>query len=180
MASPDYEKRFLQAAQGVLEDYLQSDLLYWPLMLRQRRSEPPYPQLTVGNVLLFLRRLEAVGDARPFQQAVDDLKARWGAHWRRKAEREANARLRQWRDYLAEAGNRAPYYRYKVRERVILALLDEDLQGLPPAVASRVEELDGVLRAVFVPGAFVWEPELQRAFPRDPFWYLYGSLAAGT
>jgi len=180
MSSPEYEQRFLQAALDALEDYLQSDVLYWPLNIRQPRNTPPYPQLTVGNVLLFLRRLEAVGDASAFRQSVEAVKARWGAHWRRKAEREANARLRQWRDYLAEAGNRAPYYRYKVRERVILALLDEDLQGLPPAVASRVEELDGVLRAVFVPGAFVWEPELQRVFPRDPFWYLYGSLAAGT
>ncbi len=175
-----YEETFLKAAFEVLEDYLQSETLYWPLGLQQRRNEPPYPQLTPGNVLLFLRRLQAVGSAVAYERQLEAVKARWGAHWAQKAAREAKSRLRQWRDYLSEAGERFPYYHYKVRERVILALLEEDQNGLPSDVAAALTQLDGVLRAIFVPGGFIWEAPLQRAFPREPFWYLYGQLAPGT
>jgi len=175
-----YEETYLKAAFEVLEDYLQSETLYWPLGLQQPRKMPPYPQLTPGNVLLFLRRLQAAGSAAAYEQQLEALKARWAAHWAQKAAAEVHSRLRQWRNYLSEAGERAPYYRYKVRERVILALLEADQEGLPADVAAALGNLDGVLRAVFVPGAFLWEAPLQRVFPRDEFWYLYGKLAPGT
>jgi hypothetical protein len=40
----------------------------------------------------------------------------------------------------------------------------------------RVEALDQRLRRHWVPGPFLWEEALQRAFPRERFWWLYGRL----
>ena len=176
MTTPHDDRPYLKAAFEVLEDYLKSDALYWPLDVRPPKGAPPYPQLTVGNVLLALRRQEALGGVGDFPLRLRALKGQWGAHWQQKAAREAQARLRQWRNYLQETTDRAPYYHYEVRERVILALLAEDLGSLPPEVAAALNTLDGVLRGVFREGAFVWADALQTVFPREPFWFLYGTL----
>ncbi len=176
MSSPEYERRYLEAAFDVLQDYLRSETLYWPLNIKQPRGEPPYPQLTPGNVLLFMRRLQASEADTTFQQRLAELKTQWGAHWAKKAEREIQARLRQWEAYLQEPTERAPYYRYKVRERVIVQLLSEDLGDIPAAVASRVAQADHLLRQAFVPGPFVWESHLQPLFPEEAYWFLYGQI----
>jgi hypothetical protein len=34
---------------------------------------------------------------------------------------------------------------------------------------------DGLLRARFKPGEFVWEPELAKAAPADKWWWLYAA-----
>jgi len=180
MTTPDYDRRYLEAAFEVLEAYLKSATLYWPLDVKPPKGAPPYPQLTPGNVLLALRRLEAHGATGDFPLRLRSLKGQWGAHWRQKAGREAQARLRQWRNYLQETTDRAPYYRYEVRERVILELLAEDLGALPPEVAEDLAALDRVLRGVFREGNFVWEAPLGRAFPRERFWFLYGTLKEDT
>ncbi len=176
MLNAAYETRYLEAAFDALPRYLSADALYWPLNIEPpQRNMPPYPQLTPGNVLLSLRRLQALGQDTAWQQQLDALRASWGAHWRQKATQEVHARLRQWRFYLQE-DDRAPYYHYKVRERVILALLEEDLGELPSAAAQTLAQLDEAVRHAFVPGAFIWEAPLQRVFPRPTYWFLYGSL----
>ena len=176
----DYDRAYLRYAFDLLERYLLSDDLYWQVSLKAPKGAPPYPSLTPGNILLSLRRLKARGAADDFQAELEAAKAKWGAHWRQKEEREANARFRQWRDFLTQYGQEAdepaPYYHYEVRERVILRLLEEDLGDLPPEVAVGLRKLDEILRASFAPGEFIWEPDLQPAFPRDEFWFLYGTL----
>ncbi len=176
MSSPEYERLYLEASFEVLEDYLRSETLYWPLNIKQPKNEPPYPQLTPGNILLFLRRLQALGASSRFQQRLEAIKAQWGAHWAQKAEREIQARLRQWEQYLQDTTERAPYYHYKVRERVIIQLLIEDLGDVPPASASRLQALDNLLKQSFVPGAFIWEAPFQAVFPRETYWFLYGTI----
>ncbi len=176
MTTPDYDRRYLKAAFEVLEDYLKSTALYWPLDVKPPKGAPPYPQLTPGNVLLALRRLEAHDATGDFPARLRLFKGQWGAHWRQKAEREVRARLRQWRNYLQETTDRAPYYRYEVRERVILELLAEDLDGLPPDAARDLAVLDRLLQGAFREGAFVWEAPLGRVFPPERFWFLYGMI----
>jgi hypothetical protein len=176
MTTPDYDRRYLEAAFEVLEDYLKSPALYWPLDVKPPKGAPPYPQLTPGNVLLALRRLEAHDAVGDFSARLRAFRGQWGAHWRQKAAREAQARLRQWRNYLRETTDRAPYYHYEVSERVILELLAEDLGALPPGVATDLAALDRLLRGAFQEGDFVWEAPLARAFPPDRFWFLYGTL----
>jgi hypothetical protein len=33
--------------------------------------------------------------------------------------------------------------------------------------------LDARLRMISTPGGFVWEPEIEKGFPRQDYWYLY-------
>ena len=176
MLNAEYERAYLQAALEALEKALLSNTLYWSLNLQAPRHMPPYPSLTPGNILLALRRLQAVGAEDDFPRRLEAARAPWLTHWRRKAEQEARARLRQWENFLTEKGDKAPYYHYKVRERVILALLAEDLGALPAPVTGRLTALDEMLRSVFRPGAFLWEAALQRVFPREGYWFLYGTI----
>jgi len=176
----DYDRAYLRYAFDLLDHYLTAPDLYWQVNLKPPKGMPPYPSLTPGNILIFLRRLMARGAADEFQAALEAAKSKWGARWREKEEREASARLRQWKNFLTQYGQEAdepaPYYHYEVRERVILRLLEEDLGALPPEVAVELQKLDEILRSSFVAGEFIWEPDLQAAFPRDEFWFLYGKL----
>jgi hypothetical protein len=36
--------------------------------------------------------------------------------------------------------------------------------------------LDNQLKGKFLPGDFIWEGDLSRAFPQEKYWYLYGGL----
>ena len=58
----------------------------------------------------------------------------------------------------------------------MVELLRRDAGDLPDQEISRLVGQDHRLRARFVPGEFVWEPELQQAFPQTEFWYLYGQV----
>jgi hypothetical protein len=52
MASLEYDLGYLQSALSTLEDYLLSADLYWSIGDNPPKGEPPYPSLTLGNVLL--------------------------------------------------------------------------------------------------------------------------------
>ena len=176
MITPEYDQTYLESALDALPRYLTSPTLYWPLDLKAPHDAPPYPPLTVGNVLLALRRLQAHHADTSYREKLGAIKAQWGANWRAKAKQEAQARLRQWKAYLEDSADRAPYYRAQVRTRVLLQLLDEELDGLPADVAAALRTLDERLRMAFRPGKFVWDERLQAAFPREPYWFLYGTL----
>ena len=55
-------------------------------------------------------------------------------------------------------------------------LLTFEVIDLPDAETQTLAGLDKLLRAVFNPGAFIWEAHLAGSFPPTTFWYLYGSL----
>ena len=113
-------------------------------------------------------------------QPIAHLRQRWLSHWRGKARRELHARMERWLEYLrtlqVDTGQ-ADYYPYEVRQRVIVHLLAEDLGGLDEEEKRFLHRADRALRGLFRPGAWIWEPDLQPAFPRETFWYLYGRPA---
>ncbi len=176
---PDQDLPYLRAGVTALADYLQSDALFWPL------PDASLPRLTLSGLLLSARRAAARMDAAgrgeivQLTQALDEIRRQHRVRWEEKASRELETRLRMWRnfldDYRGNPAEYAPSYPYEVRLRVMIALLQE---ALPPIVHvdEAVRGLDALLRAVFQPGDFVWEAELQTAFPPEPFWYLYGRL----
>lgn len=171
MAVRDSDLSFLAAALPELQDYLLSDELYWPL----GSVGASLPRLTLGGLLLALRRC---GDEK-FVRDADAVRYRWRAAWEAKARREAHSRLEQWKLFLEDLRQsreaHAQDYPGQVRVRVMLDLLLADLPPLP-AVSAALDGLDRGLRAGFVPGEFLWENVLRSAFPQDTFWYLYGRL----
>jgi len=180
MPSANQDWDFLQAALPELKTYLLSDELFWPLGGRNRL------RLTPGNLLLARQRLAAralspVDEARliKWDQEFETLLVKWPVAWEKKVAHEFASRLRQWRNYL-EDYRRAPDacaadYPYEVRLRVILELLGEETD-LDATDRGLLAGLDTQLRADFLPGDFLWEADLQPAFPRETYWYLYGRL----
>jgi hypothetical protein len=182
--------RFLESGLVDLEGYLLSKELYWPVGVSAPGGSPPYPRLTLGNLLLSRRRLSA-RSLGPGQQTeldrlnrrLEETRSRWRNAWEQKAQREFQVRLNLWRDFLNEyrespSGN-ADRFRYEVTRRVLLELLEPEAGSVPQAEREMLSGLDGLLRVVFTSGGFIWEPELQAAFPVGTFWYLYGWLKEG-
>lgn len=167
--------RFLREAVSQLQDYLLSNELYWPL-------SGSLPRLTPGALLLEQMRLDASGLA-PYElpglnRQVENIRLKWRAAWEKKAAREVSNRMRLWSQFLADFTN-APEknlesYRTEARGRAILQILLAEQPDLPEKAA--LPEMDGLLKSKLKPGDFLWEPELEPAFPKSDFWFLYGKL----
>jgi hypothetical protein len=117
------------------------------------------------------------GDLRRILDQIETIERKWRVAWETKASREFKSRFGQWAHVLNDLKQdfeiQAPYYHTEVRLRVLLSLLEEyatDIEGFDLA------KLDTFLKRMLAPGRFLWPPELERGFPRDVYWYLYGEL----
>lgn len=187
MPTFEYDFRYLEAGTQSLEKYLLAADIYWPLGVKAPDGEPPYPLLTLGSMLVSHARLRALpldpaqgASFRKLENEMYALQTRWSVAWEKKAAREFSARLRLWRDYLedvrAQPENHVDRYAYEVGRRVMLALLREQAVDIPQAEIDLLGGLDGLLKAVFIPGDFIWGEEYAGSFPRQAYWYLYGRL----
>jgi hypothetical protein len=141
-------------------------------------------RLTVGNLLLSIRRLEtAVGsypDSGFFSTLRDQIAAvqhQWQSRWEIKISLEVPNRMSLWKNYLSElgAGSQALAgdYAYNVRLRVILELLLIETSALFVKEKSLLRSLDLRLKSKGIPGDFIWDGTIESGFPIEPFWYLY-------
>ncbi|MDX1662889.1 MAG: hypothetical protein R3272_03785 [Candidatus Promineifilaceae bacterium] len=173
----------LEAMAGAMDDYLRSEILFYPL----RRGD--LPQLTLGGYLMRQHRLLALRDLlnmqeqarlheaiNTFNEALQEKVVRF----ERKAHDELQARLRQWREYLQEVkqGQNIAYYDSAVDTRAMIKALIDQLR-VPPyeldeEVPRAVGRLDRELSRIWDRGDFVWPTEWQPAYPRDSYWWLYG------
>lgn len=186
MPSIDYDLKYLQAGLVDLEGYLLSNELYWPIGASPPVGEVPYPRLTLGNLLLAEARLRARRldsqqkiEHNRLKERVESNRSQWRVAWGKKASREYSARSRLWRDFLGEY-RRSPWanvdrYSYEVTRRVLLQLLEKEAEDVPPEELELLSTLDAFLKAVLIEGPFLWDEELQEAFPKDTYWYLYGA-----
>jgi hypothetical protein len=190
MPSIEYDLRYLKAGLIDLEGYLLSKELYWPLGATPPKGEPPYSRLTMGGLVMAAHNLQ-YRNLDPQQQAqVDELKLRleqqkskWRLAWEKKATRAFSERLRLWRDFVEDyrsgPNSNADRYPYEVRRRVMLHLLAPETSETPREEVEMLSALDSLLRAVLLPGPFVWETDLMQAYPQTTYWYLYGHLKKG-
>lgn len=187
MPSFEYDARFVQAGLDQMESYLLSNDIYRPVGVSAPHGEAPYPQLTLGAVLLSLLRAQATADSSSqnaqltrLQNELKAWRSKWRAAWERKAEVEFRSRLNLWRDFLEDYRQHpdANYdrYAYEVTRRVMLELLFTEIDELPVPDSQMFSGLDGILRALFLNGNFIWEPVLKTVFPQEKYWYLYGEL----
>jgi hypothetical protein len=187
MTTLEYDLRYVEAAIDLLKDYLLSKDIYRPIQINAPHGTPPYPQLTLGNMLLARTRAEAravtpteKNDLRRLEAQIEAIHSQWRVAWESKAADEYRARLRLWSNYLNDYSKdpemHADRYRYEVGRRVLLELLTAEARELPSEQLYLLTGLDKLMQAVFVEGAFIWEEELARVFPSDSYWYLYGHL----
>ena len=182
-----YDGRYLQAVNEILETYLLADDLYWPPGIQANPGEPPFPSITPGNILLSLRRVQASSSIESggdgLSQVVNQFDRHrylWRVAWEKKVVRDFHARLLLWRNFLEEyrqnPGKNFDRYPYEVTRRVQVKLLIDESTELPTHELELLAGLDRILQTIFISGEFVWEIELQKAFPIEDFWYLYGAL----
>ena len=182
MTSNETGLRFLKEAVPQLQNYLLSNELYWPL-------SGSLPRLTPGSLLLELIKMRVTTQIAgtsltlrdEFQRLdgqFENLRSKWRTAWEKKMAREVTNRMRLWSqflsDYLKDPDQSLDSYKTEARGRAILQLLVNELPNFPemPALA----ELDRILKTRLIPGEFIWESELQPAFPKSDYWFLYGNL----
>ena len=184
----DHNLDLASAMLAEMEDYLLSAEVFWPLDQRAARGEPPFPRLTLGAMQLTLDQLEAMHSEmtgaqsaghRKVMAQVDLLRRKHAVALERKAAREAVTRLNLWRAFvneLEESPARAGNYAYEVRHRVMLARLAEKASQSAEleATLDHVRAIDRRLRRLFVQDAFIWDQRLQKTYPPERYWYLYG------
>ena len=182
MADLSYELNFLEAAVSELKNYLLSDEVYWNLGVRAPGGGRPYPQFSLGWLLVFRRRLVVDQDPTTLSvlAQIADVEAQWQSAWARKAVKEYEIRLKLWTQFMSElrqspATNR-DRYAYEVQRRTMLDLLAETAVDLPDELVSLLRVTDAALRRMVRPGGFIEDASYQREFPEERFWYLYGTI----
>ena len=173
----------LEAMASEMDEYLKSDVLFWPL------AHGDLPRLTLGGYLMRQHRLLGLRDLLSMQEQ-DRLHRAINSYYKaleekvvrfeNKAHEELGARLRQWQTYLGEVkqGTGAAYYESAVEPRAMIEALTAQLRVQPyklqPDVPQKLALLDRQLRQVWEPGDFIWPQEWQPAYPREKYWWLYG------
>jgi hypothetical protein len=187
MASADSDLNYFKAGLEEIEAYLNSSEIYWPIGISAPIGQPPYPQLTLDSILLARARLKArklnpeqTGLFHNLESKLDEVLINRAAAWSKKASALYRARLNLWKSYLndyrADPEGNHDRYAYEVTRRVQLELLDPFSEGHSQAEIDLLISMDAIVKACFLPGDFVWEPELAEAFPPPHYWYLYGRL----
>ncbi|OGO12056.1 MAG: hypothetical protein A2Y53_09280 [Chloroflexi bacterium RBG_16_47_49] len=187
--SLEYDLRYIKAGLEILEEYLLSDDVFWPLGVKPPEGDPDYPRLTLDWLLLIRTRLAAhptSGDQKnQVEQVISELelnRSKWRVAWERKAAHCYQVRERMWRDYIQEYQDNpqenADRYRYEVRLRVMLELLKSEFRPQNIGEGDLLLSLDSYLKSTLIPGSFIWDPEIQAGFPRNTYWFLYGKLAS--
>ena len=187
MPSAEYDLRYMQAAVNQLEEYLLSEILYWPIGVQSPAGAPSFPKLTLGGLLLARKRAsvlhKSVAERNQFEQFDTDINrmhAKWTVNWEKKAAREFQARLTLWRNFIEEyrvdPDSQYDRYAYEVGRRVQLELLEHESNSISAAAFDLLKNLDLIIQTSLEPGNFIWENKLKPGFPADPYWYLYGCL----
>lgn len=173
-----------------LERYLEGDQLYGSAGGGGIFGSGSLPALTIGALLLRLRRLEALRD-RMTDAQQSRLDAATALHERVRREHrvrytdrlryEANSRLDAMRTFFQEASENPAsafaVYRPELLRRTIvqeilpaLTQLNADTEGL----TAKARRVDAQLRSVASqPTGFLWDAALEPAYPRETFWWLY-------
>ena len=175
----------LVAMASEMEIYLNSNVLFWHM------STSSMPALTLGGYLMRQYRLLALRDLLTGIQLseLDAAVFKYNnalvekiVRLEQKGQRELDARLRQWGEYLKDVdrgiATSTSNYRTAVEVRAMLTAIQDQLQLTPFTLEQhapqRIALLDNQLRRLWEPGEFVWPEEWQRAYPKMEYWWLYG------
>jgi ubiquinone biosynthesis protein UbiJ len=180
-----------EAMADELDDYLKSSQLFWEPD-RRWPGGAKLPKLTLGGLLLALRRLETLRDrldpdwSRALTRAGQELafqKSHWRVRCQAKLARDLRSRLDTWAWYLddceAQGESAIVHYARQVETRVKIELLLDEVAQIKLDVRDerqRQRVLDERLRADWRPGDFCWLEALAAGFPPERFWYLWGWL----
>ena len=176
-----HELEILRQIAIDLPEYLLADVLFWPM------AGADLPKLSLGMLLLTRIRLFSLADqlAPPQQdqriaaeKKIDATLAQWRVAAEKKAEQELRSRTSLWQSFWEECRDDpktcATNYPHEVTQRTIAALLLRAFPRLAETASAQALAIqDRSMRRKLKGDQFIWPPELQRAFPKDDFWFLY-------
>jgi hypothetical protein len=176
--SIDSDLKEAQTMAAALNPYIYEDELYGKVGAN-------LPQLTLGALLLRLRRLQVLrGQMSASQKTVleqiiaqhNSVHREWTSHYNKKLEQEVNARARDIQTYLKECREEpklaAGAYMPEALRRT---MIEEILNTMPDAasVKMKVKEVDSGLRRVVQKSDFIWSAVLRPIYPEASYWWLY-------
>lgn len=136
--------------------------------------------LSAGGILLAQKRLAAAGldrEVATASQEIETIRGQWKTAWSMKCHAELKMRMRQWGDFLLgmapDKTEPTTAFKHQVRSRVIMQLIEDTIPAEAKEFSESIERKDKILAKFSVDNDFIWEPEVQSAFPREKFWYLY-------
>lgn len=181
----EQDLREAAAMANALVPYLQQDNLYGTL--RQGLfAMNQMPSLTVGALLMRLRRLRAFEDQLTAEQrgtlaaAENETKSaqrEWKLHFDRKLLHEARSRLNAMSTFFEEmrdeprsaVNNYLPEaLRRTIVQEIVIALPEPNAE-----IADAVKRVDGSLRRWTQTDTFLWDAALQAVYPQKDYWWLY-------
>jgi uncharacterized protein YukE len=179
MQRNEYENKYLAEGLEQIKPYLLSGELFWNLNLASPRDRAPYPQMTLGNLLISAHILgcEGSGAARELLNAFWATKQEWSIAWEGKAAKEYSYRLKQWgraiEDFRDSRNPGVGALANELRGRTALVLLEREVAGEDLKRLGSLQTLDNVFLSLSKEGDFVWDEELRECLEIEPFWFLY-------
>lgn len=186
-------ERDLKEAEAMaksLTPYVHEEQLYGAVGSSGFFSAAKMPSLTLGALLMRLRRLDVLQGELSADQRMrlkeatkrhDEVFREWTVHYKQKLAHEAKSRLKAMRQFFDECTDNpktcASIYppevlRRTIVQEILIAMDEINLQD--EEVTKLVRETDNYLqRAANAREDFIWAAELQSAYPEKPFWWLY-------
>ncbi|MGQ0601110.1 MAG: hypothetical protein ACT4QE_05365 [Anaerolineales bacterium] len=152
-----------------LEEYLLSEVEFWPLS-----GSSDFPKLSLGTYLLARQRLTTApvtAELTALREKGAAILEQWRSNAEKKAEKELHTRVRLWQNFVDEGRGR---YATEVAQRTMAGLLLGAFPRLSQTPdGQRLAALDARVRGKYPADPFVWDADLQSAFPASEFWFLY-------
>jgi hypothetical protein len=187
--SVEQDLKEAQAMVDGLDRYVTDEQLYGTVGSGGLFSGGKMPSLTIGALLMRIRRLhtfsDRLNDAQ--KQQLESIAAQnatvhkeWKLHYEGKMMREAKSRLDAMSTFFDEcsrdqrlcAGVYLPeVQRRTVVEEIRMAMEDYGLED--PELDKKVKFVDSRLRRFTQPAKFVWDGDLKAAYPENQFWWMY-------
>lgn len=150
------------------------------------------PKLTVGGLLMRvyqLRHIENQLSAAQQQELHDAImnwqseRSEWATHYEQKILRELESRLGALRWYLDDCAKDPATcnngWLNEAEKRTIVAhLVDEATEHgiLTDELRAEIAGMDNRIRQFHKPSEFLWASELEAAYPKSNYWWLYGRM----
>lgn len=178
------DEAYIIAGADELQNYLLAEPLFWDLTAPRGYSLPvDATQLTPGGLLLAERKIPGLSKESPEQlsQAIGHyyaIRAKWKSHWIKKAEREFEYRLNQWKKYVTQFDRSTPAdYITQIRGRTILSLLIQNGLNNQENKLEALQSLDNLIADKLKDSEFILPDTKAIFFPKAEFGYLYKRVA---
>ena len=171
-----------------LESYLQTDEVYG----NQGMFVEGLPAITLGGLLMRIRRLNAVRDLigksgqRELDEAIathDALYNEWRAHYEKKVLAELESRLTRIEQFIEETKDNPPpsslFFEPEQMRRTIVQELLYLIQrsGInADTYKEKLNKIDAELKELVKASDFKWATGLETIYAPDDFWWLYSEL----